>query len=519
VEAYLAEDYAEALRLARIGSKTRDPLAITILGLLYMNGKGVEQDIKKGARFMLLAASRGSVDAQYHLATYYDNGVGVVQDSRRAAFWYGEAFSQAKMHDYYRAAKIQVLNQGGYTADDIKLHKLQKKMLELGSAHAALVVAIFQAGGTDGHEADPAKVAELVARAAALGDTDASFLLGIYYVGGFGVSKDLDRAMSLFHQLGNNSLDRGETADAREILDLMQGFDPEHPQTQALSRLLDAYASGKVSPSMVPPLTEVTAATSAAQSGELAIDAYNNRDYPAALRLARIGSKTKDPLAMMILGILYEEGAGVEQNPERGVRWVRLAALKKYYSAQFYMGTYYENGIGVEQDFKKALFWYSEAVSQGSREAMYRVAVFQEKGLEGVTADDTKAAELYQLALEFGSAEAAHMLSIYRRDGRGGLEVDPAKSAELMARAATQGIPEANYFLATFYEREYGVSLDLERALSLFHNAGKGFLDQGKAAETRKMLDLMQGRSPDHPQTQALKRLLDAQTSPESVSD
>ena len=51
------------------------------------------------------------------------------------------------------------------------------------------------------------------------------------------------------------------------------------------------------------------------------------------------------------------------------VEWDRKAAERGLADAQFILGFMYENGYGVEQDLRKAREWYQKAANQGNEDA------------------------------------------------------------------------------------------------------------------------------------------------------
>lgn len=54
------------------------------------------------------------------------------------------------------------------------------------------------------------------------------------------------------------------------------------------------------------------------------------------------------------------------------------------------LGIMYENGEGVEQDFNEAIKWYSQAAAAGSVDAMYNIGVLCYNGT-GVEEDEPQA--------------------------------------------------------------------------------------------------------------------------------
>jgi TPR repeat protein len=70
--AYQRGDYATAFRLFRTLADTGDPSVQVIVGMMYAGGQGVSQDYKEALRWFRRAADQGNADAEYYLATLYE---------------------------------------------------------------------------------------------------------------------------------------------------------------------------------------------------------------------------------------------------------------------------------------------------------------------------------------------------------------------------------------------------------------------------------------------------------------
>lgn len=96
---------------------------------------------------------------------------------------------------------------------------------------------------------------------------------------------------------------------------------------------------------------------------------YLKGDYAAAFRewlpLAELG----DVEAQYNLGVLYDEGAGVEQDLVAAADWYRKAAEQGFIDAQTNLGTMYYFGQGVARDYHEAAKWLRLAADQGDTEA------------------------------------------------------------------------------------------------------------------------------------------------------
>ena len=95
------QDYNEAIiwfsNAARQGNATaRTNLCIVYnhLGWMYAKGVGVEQDYGQAFDWFTKAAEQGHAEAQYNLGVMYANGDHVVQDEAEAARWFSQAAEQ-----------------------------------------------------------------------------------------------------------------------------------------------------------------------------------------------------------------------------------------------------------------------------------------------------------------------------------------------------------------------------------------------------------------------------------------
>jgi TPR repeat protein len=96
---------------------------------------------------------------------------------------------------------------------------------------------------------------------------------------------------------------------------------------------------------------------------------YLKGDYGAALEewlpLAELG----DAEAQYNLGVMYDEGAGVDRDLPLAAQWYRRAAEQGFIDAQTNLGMMYLAGQGVPQDRAEARDWLQKAAAQGDAEA------------------------------------------------------------------------------------------------------------------------------------------------------
>jgi uncharacterized protein len=103
---------------------------------------------------------------------------------------------------------------------------------------------------------------------------------------------------------------------------------------------------------------------------------------------------------------MYDEGQGVEQNPNEAARWYYQAAEQGHHQAQYNLGLKFDTGEGLPQDFEQASRWYYLAAEGGEARAAANLARCFAMG-EGVERSDSEAFKWYYIAAELGVANAA----------------------------------------------------------------------------------------------------------------
>ncbi len=101
LEAYGRGDYATALREFRPLAEQGDAGAQTLLGGMYLNGKGVPRDHGQALDWFRRAAGQGNVNAQNNLGAMYRDGDAVPVDPVAAYLW----FDLAAQRGFQPAAK------------------------------------------------------------------------------------------------------------------------------------------------------------------------------------------------------------------------------------------------------------------------------------------------------------------------------------------------------------------------------------------------------------------------------
>ncbi len=135
--------------------------------------------------------------------------------------------------------------------------------------------------------------------------------------------------------------------------------------------------------------------------------------FNAYLELAEQGYSN----CQAFVGGSYYTGKGVEQDMLKARSWLEKAVVDdNEVGAQFLLGKICAYG----GDFAKAFSWYEQAAKQDYAPAIYKMAIYNEKGRLG-SRDIKRAMELYRRAAESGHLYAQRTLAFRLFRGWGGL--------------------------------------------------------------------------------------------------
>jgi TPR repeat protein len=71
---------------------------------------------------------------------------------------------------------------------------------------------------------------------------------------------------------------------------------------------------------------------------------------------------------------MYNDGRGVDRQPDRALLWIELAANQGLLEAQYALGLLYYNGTGTERDDVIALKWFEVAAGYGHTSSAANIA-------------------------------------------------------------------------------------------------------------------------------------------------
>jgi len=186
--------------------------------------------------------------------------------------------------------------------------------------------------------------------------------------------------------------------------------------------------------------------TRAFRSASLAYEDARNRGYVSALNS---------------LAVLYENGDGVERDPQKAISLLKLGAEQGHALAMYNLGLHYRYGIGVRRDWGQAYELFAKAAATGFVSAMveYGAALVEGRGVK----NPRRGVEQLENAAKAGSSRAKFLLGrIYERGkpdpiNENHVHTDQNLALLWLGRMAEAGDSEAQWRLATLLELGAGL--------------------------------------------------------------
>lgn len=126
-------------------------------------------------------------------------------------------------------------------------------------------------------------------------------------------------------------------------------------------------------------------------------EAYESGRYSRALSIWEPLARQGNADAQINLGVMYDYGKGVVEDPEVAAHWYRRAAEQGNVSAQYNLGQLYITGRGVKKNADKAVYWLQQAADLGFAIASYNLGVMYSEG-KNLKKQPGKAVEWFYLA-------------------------------------------------------------------------------------------------------------------------
>ncbi|MGH9463828.1 MAG: caspase family protein [Vicinamibacteria bacterium] len=318
--AYTREDYDTARAAFREAADLGSAEAMTFLGFMYFDRRGVPRDFETARTWFEKGAEKGNASAMTNLSYLYSEGLGVPQNYLTAVDWLSRAVQLGDTAAMFNLGTMY-LHGKGINRDYGKAFSLFESAALQGDGAAMNSLAVMYMNGRGVSQSNE-KALEWHRKAVEAGDVSAMFNLGQILYEGEIVARDYDEARRLF-------LKAAEAGNASAM--------------NALGRM---YREGH----------------------------GVRRDNEEALRWFQRAADGGNDSAMNNLGYMYENGYGTRRSLKTALDWYRKGADAGNPGALFNLGRFYEEGKGgVRKDRKTAVQLYCKAASLGDEQAIRRL--------------------------------------------------------------------------------------------------------------------------------------------------
>jgi len=321
---------------------------------------------------------------------------------------------------------------------------------------------------------------------AATGNDQSQYVLGLMYSNGLGVKKNkpaaikwLQAAAEQSHAAAHYKLDQLKNDYAVPIQQLLDN--QEHTASASLTRgrQPDSHTTAQSQPASTHTANTEPDIN---MTGTTAISSPDDQElYQHYLAAANKG----DAHARFILGLLYLEGRGVQQNPRQAGKWITMAAQQGLAKAQLSTGLLYYHGYaGSAPEPKTAMYWFTKAAEQGLPEAQYSLGLIYANGSAGEK-NEIEALKWWQKAAAQDYAKAQHNLALLYLNGIG-VQADRHTSMQWFIREAKHNDPQAQFNLGRLYSEGKWFDQSGLDAASWFYRAGETWLNRHQPDKARQ---------------------------------
>ena len=189
------------------------------------------------------------------------------------------------------------------------------------------------------------------------------------------------------------------------------------------------------------------------------------QDKEEAERWYLRGTKAGDPEGYYCLAKLYLNTDRLKEGLDCVQRGIDAGSP----DCHMLLGNMYSDGLGVEQDYKLALHWLNLAGQMGQADALNNVGLAYRLGL-GVVPDHPRALRIYQEAAAKGSAVAMFNVGSCFREGIG-TKIDEKQAAKWIKKSAEEGYVEAQYHYGVLLMEGFGVPQDIRAGIDYIQQA------------------------------------------------
>ena len=365
------------------------------------------------------------------------------------------AYNQLDDKQKQSVKNAELLTQSAEKYEEIKEQHIKDHINEL------LTEGLSCLHGSDGNQRDLNKSLACFEEAAGLGDMDACFMAGWILDNELNESNGQDYAKA--SEYYTNCMDSNPYARISEAYFYKNGMGKEKDEDKAEALFEEAAKEIAKSPEELEG--KIYIAEACFLIGEVYYDGNGvDQDYAKAMEWFTKAADLGNASAMRWIGYMYHFGEGVEVDYAKAMDWYSKAADLGDSTAMIWIGSLYENGEGVEVNYAKAMEWYIKAADLGYDAAMNNIGFLYQNGF-GVDRDYAKAMEWYSKAADLGDAVAMNNIGTLYHDGLG-VDQDYAKAMEWFLKSVDAGGTDYTIMnnIAKMYENGFGVEVDYAKA-------------------------------------------------------
>lgn len=184
----------------------------------------------------------------------------------------------------------------------------------------------------------------------------------------------------------------------------------------------------------------------------------------------RLADEKKNVVAQYTVGVMYNDGVGVEQNLALAFSYFHASANAGYIPAWTNLGNCYVEGRGTDRDFEKAANAYKWAVELGrDRIAMFNLGLLVTSGkVHDKDVSLKRGYDLIRQAAKLGHPVAAFNMGVACFEGNAFVQQDYREAVSWYQLSATGGFSRALANLGLMYYSGTGVKKDLQKAKVIF---------------------------------------------------
>ena len=503
-----ALDWKQSLAWAEKGAAAEHPVATYRMGVQYLLGHGVEEDISQGQQLINLSgnglekrAKDGDHLAQFYLAIMYSIGIGRMDNRATSRQWMTLAAEGGQVEAQYYMGRIHAMGLG------VERDLVEAKRWWLMSARRGHVPTWHNLGLVllrSANESERAEGLKWLKQAVAKKLDRAEFFMGEVALRGISMPKDEAGAFKFFEQSAHQGYVRGQFLAGQA---LAKGIGVKIDIVAASAWLTLAARAGDRRAEISKKNLGITLTSGQLLEARLRSGKFQPRPSPAT-RKSRAGLMSADATFLITLGIeelkkrseageqiakvrlaemylngrIYAGQVVLRRNIKECLRLNKELANAGHVDGQWNLALFYLKGV-VEQkkdgtrtdlmkkDSAEAAKWLQKAAAQDYTSAMVVLGGLYEKG-RGVPLDYKKAMDWFEKAAAQGDAPACHALALAHLYGRGkAVPVDKAKAIQWLRRGSDKGDPQSQYSLGGVLLAGEGVKKDAAAARKWFLRA------------------------------------------------